>query len=333
MRRLLALLALILLPAAALAECQGQDLIAALPAQARADLRAAADSYPFARGNLWQARKGSQVIHLVGTYHFDDPRHDATLGVLAPLLAEATALLVEAGPEEEAALKARMASDPSAMLITTGPTLPEALAPADWSRLKEAMGARGIPGFVAAKFRPWYISMMLSIPPCAMAEAATSRGLDGQLIDLASARGVPVRALEPFDTVLGIFDTLTPQDQIDMITTALASEDRADDMAATLADGYFAGDSRLIWEFNRLVALEEPGASPEKVAADMAEMDRALMANRNRRWIPVIEAAAGQGPALVAFGALHLSGEAGVLNLLAQDGWHLTRLPLPGEVP
>ena len=316
-----------------MAECQGQNLIAAMPEAGRAGLRAAADGYPFARGNLWQAQKGDRVIHLLGTYHFDDPRHGATLDATLPLLDKATALLVEAGPAEEAALKARLASDPSAMVITSGPTLPETLPPEDWARLKAAMAARGIPGFVAAKFRPWYLSMMLSIPPCAMAEAATSRGLDGQLIDLAAARNLPVRALEPFDTVRAIFDTLTPQDQIDMITTALASEDRADDMAATLADGYFAGDSRLIWEFNRLVALEEPGATPETVAADLAEMEQVLMANRNRAWIAGIESAAGQGPVLVAFGALHLSGEAGVLNLLAQQGWQLTRLPLPGEVP
>jgi len=34
------------------------------------------------------------------------------------------------------------------------------------------------------------------------------------------------------------------------------------------------------------------------------------------------------GPVLAAFGALHLSGQDGVLDLLARDGWVLERLPL-----
>jgi uncharacterized protein len=52
-----------------------------------------------------------------------------------------------------------------------------------------------------------------------------------------------------------------------------------------------------------------------------------MMTDRNRAWIPVIEAAAKQGPILVAFGALHLSGKTGVLRLLEQDGYSITRQP------
>ena len=61
----------------------------------------------------------------------------------------------------------------------------------------------------------------------------------------------------------------------------------------------------------------------------MAKLEEALMISRNRAWIPVIEEAAAQGPVVAAFGALHLSGEDGVLNLLAKDGWTVTPLALP----
>jgi uncharacterized protein YbaP (TraB family) len=43
----------------------------------------------------------------------------------------------------------------------------------------------------------------------------------------------------------------------------------------------------------------------------------------------VIEEAASAGPLVVAFGALHLSGEDGVLNLLAKSGWTIEPLALP----
>ena len=52
------------------------------------------------------------------------------------------------------------------------------------------------------------------------------------------------------------------------------------------------------------------------------------MITRNQAWIKVIEDVAAKGPALVAFGALHLSGDQGVLQLLEQRGFTLRRLPL-----
>lgn len=314
---------------AGFAQCQGENLIAKMSPEAQAALRAEAAKSPYAVGNYWQATRGDAVINLIGTYHFDDPRHAATLASLAPALASAQALLVEAGPKEEESLKARIADDPALIVNTDGPTLPEIMAEADWKRLSAATAARGVPGFMAAKFRPWYVSMLLSMPACNLTASATPNGLDAQLITAAKAEGVPVQALEPYDTVFDIFDAMTQAEQLDMITSALALEDKSADLAITLADSYFAQESRLIWEFNRQQALAMPSYTPERVQQEFATMEQSMIITRNRAWIPVIETAAAQGPVLVAFGALHLSGEDGVLNLLAKDGYSITRLPLP----
>lgn len=330
MRRLLALAALCLAPLPGLAECVGNDLVAALPSAEREALRARADAVPFARGNLWRASRDGEEVVLVGTYHLDDPRHGATMALLAPELDKAATLLVEAGPEEEAALKHRLAKEPEMMIQTSGPTLPETLPPEQWQALSEALQARGIPAFMGAKLKPWYLTMMLSVPVCAL-EAATqgSRGLDGMLIEAATARGLPVRALEPYDTVLRLFGDMPRDEQIEMVTSTLAMEAQSEDMGATLAAGYFAGESRLIWEFMQVQNLQLPGQTPEKVAKEFAQMDEAMIASRNRGWVPLIEAEAARGPVLVAFGALHLSGEQGVLNLLAQRGFTIRPLDAP----
>ena len=326
---ILSIAAMLCLTHAATAQCTGRNLIAALPAPEQTALRATADTQPFANGNYWLATRGDEVIHLIGTYHFDDPRHDATLATLAPILKSAQTLLVEAGPVEEAALKARLGREPGLMVNTDGPTLPELLPADDWQRLTRALADRGIPAFMAAKFRPWYISMMLSIPACDMASAATAKGLDGRLTDAATAQGLTIQALEPYDTVFDIFTVLPQADQLAMITQALALEDQSADMAATLADAYFAQESRLIWEFMRAQTLKLPEYTAERVDAEFATMEQALMIARNRSWIPVIESAAARGPALVAFGALHLSGDQGVLRLLKAQGYSVQRLPLP----
>lgn len=329
LRRLALAAIILLLPVDALrAECVGANLIAALPAKTRAALVAKASAEPFAHGNFWRATRGDQVLHLIGTYHADDPRHDATVTAITPLIRDATTLLVEAGPDEEKALMDRMGREPGLMLITDGPTLPEMLPKDEWDDLAAAMTERGIPAFMAAKFRPWYISVVLSLPSCGMADMA-GRGLDGMVVDIAKAADVPVRALEPYDTVFGIFGDLSMQDQLSMIRATMATEDRSEDLAITLADTYFAQDSRLIWEFMRYQALQMPDQKPDVVEAEFARMEDAMMVKRNRAWIPVIENAAAKGPVFAAFGSLHLSGKDGVLNLLQEAGFTLERVDLP----
>ena len=308
------------------AECLGQNLIATLPEAERTALYAQSHAVPFAQGNLWRATKAGQVITLVGTYHMDDPRHDATMQRLDPVLQAATAVLVEAGPEEMAALKARFAAEPALMVVTDGPTLPEDLPTEVWQRLSAAMQARGVPGFMAAKMQPWYLAMLLSIPPCALEAMGEDRGLDARVIEAARARGLPLRALEPYDTIFGIFGSLTRAEQLSMITATLALEDQSEDMSVTMADAYFAEEARLIWEFSRAQALTLEGYTPERVAQEFAVMEEAMMVRRNRAWIARLTGATADGPVLAAFGALHLSGPEGVLELLRAEGFTLERL-------
>jgi uncharacterized protein YbaP (TraB family) len=306
------------------AACTGTNLIEALPLAERAALYDAARSVPFARGNFWNLQRGDQRVIVIGTYHFDDPRHAATMEWLDPVIAAADTVLVEAGPEEQAALAARMAADP-AVLLSEGPTLPERLPEAEWQALAQALRDRGIPPLVAARFRLWYVSAILSVPACAEASAATAAGLDGAVIASAQAHGVPVAGLEPYDTVFSAFETMPEAEQLAFVRTALASEPRSADNAVTLADSYFAGESRLIFEFARLQAAALPGFTPELLDAAFARMEDSVINARNRAWIPVITAAAAEhGVVVAAFGALHLPGESGVLALLEQQGFTVT---------
>ncbi len=313
-----------LMAALASAQCVGQNLISALPQAQRDALYSAAHAAPYATGNLWQATRGQETLVLTGTFHLDDPRHDAYLATLLPLLEDSRTLLVEAGPEQEKALQQKLATDPAAMLAMEGSGLKEALTSEEWEALTAALLQRAIPSSLAEKLRPWFVSMMLSIPPCALQLAATGGGLDKRLMAAATEKGIPIQALEPFDTALGLFDGLTLDEQLTMIRNALLVEERADDFLATTSDAFFAGESRLIWEFSRMLANDLPGSTTSQTDADFEKAEEAMMAGRNREWIAKIEAALQDGPAFAAFGALHLSGEEGVLALLEARGFTIT---------
>ena len=223
----------------------------------------------------------------------------------------------------------RQGKNPDLLFLTDGPTLPELLDEADWQALSAAMSARDFPSFMAAKMRPWFISALLAIPPCAKA-ALQKRpdGLDTRVIALAQKSSVPVRALEPFDAVFDIFDALSLEQQLEMIRTTLSLDGSAEDQNATMADIYFDQDARAIWEMGKLMSYDLPGHSRDEVDAEFAAMEEVLVYRRNRAWIPVMLNAVDQGPVFAAFGALHLSGKDGVLALLEREGFTLERLHL-----
>ena len=108
----------------------------------------------------------------------------------------------------------------------------------------------------------------------------------------------------------------------------MAIEGMSEDYFTTLVDSYFAGESRQAWELMRHVSYDMPGYSREQIDADFARMEELVSSSRNRTWIPVLTNAAAEGPVFAAFGALHLSGEDGVLNLLKKEGFTLEELKL-----
>ena len=326
------------LPAAA-QDCVGQNLFERMTPERRAELDAAAEGVPYRHGLFWRAEKGDRRVTLLGTYHFADPRHDLTMRHFGPEIDAAALLLVEAGPEEEARLAEAMTSDPSLLVDPEGPTLPERLPEAEWKSLAAALEARGLPAVIASRLRPWYVAVMLGVSPCMMRvieEKGDPGGLDHLLVGRAEAAGVPVRALEPWDTVFTLFEGMTPKEEEDMIRAAMPAAQYADDYAVTLADTYFAGDSWKIWEFGRFDAYDHSGLTRAEIDGQMRLAQEKLMDQRNESWIEPIEQAAaeaaGQGKAVVVgFGALHLPGEHGVLRLLENRGWTISPITVEGK--
>ena len=325
LRRALALCLALAGPARA--ECTGANMIDALGPNQRAELAAAVAAQPYNSGNLWRAERSGSRIDLVGTLHLYDPRMDPMMDRIGPLIDAADLVLVEAGREEIAALQKAAATRPDLLYRPNGPTLPEQLTKAEWKALSDELWARGMPPFLAAKFQPWYVSMLLSVPACAASQMAEgTRGLDELVMQRAEASGVPIRALEPYDTVFHAFETLEDIDQIELLRTALTLAQDANDQFATLLDSYFSGQHRQIWEFTRMQARAIPGTDPVKGAADFARMEQALLTGRTVPWMDVLLPAAKGRHVVVAVGAAHLSGEQGLLYLLAQNGWTLTPL-------
>ena len=297
----------------------GATDVAAMTPAARAALIGTA---PYPEGNFWRATRGATTIVVAGTYHLNDPRFGPVTAQLQPYLDQADTLLLEAGPDEEKQLKDDVAAHPERIVNATGPTLPEALSASEWAALSDALRLRGMPPFVASKFQPWYVAMLLDLPPCPLAASAAD-GLDARLTVMAQARHIPIVALEPWDTTFHLFTGMGFDTQLGMLRMSLAGEASAADLNTTLTNAYFAGQHRLIWEFGRQNALSAPGANP----AAFDQLERTLLTDRTQSWMPGLLAVADGHSVVVAVGAAHLGGSDGLLNLLHLAGFALHRLP------
>lgn len=309
------------------AACSGQDLRPTLTSEEQAAMAEGIAARPYPVGNHWRATRGEEVLHLVGTVHLDDPGLAGPVSRLAPLIEDAAIVLLEMTAAEKTEMQKAMGTSPD-LLLLPDTTLPELLAEDDWQRLSDALRARGMPPFMAARFRPWYVSMLLSLPPCLAQGLTAEAGLDARIEQMAVFAGVPVQALEAFDTGFRAFDEVPMAAQVDMLRASLTAPSDNEDMFATVLASYLDEAHAESWLLAQVLA---PRFTTFDEAAE--EIFETLGANlldaRNRAWIPVILRALEDtdGTVVAAFGAGHLSGEAGVLALLATEGFVLERQP------
>ena len=322
-----ALFAALSLPAAA--ACTGDSYYDLLNDAQRTELAASVATMPYSKGLTWKAKKGADTLTIVGTMHIYDPRLEDLRRKIGPVLESADLLMLEATPEEEAKLQALITQEPERLFIVDGPTLPDQLDEETWQLISAAATQRGIPGFMAAKMQPWYLSLILAVPPCAMSDmTAGVRGLDHMLTQDAQDAGIALQAVEPYTTLFDLFKEQNFDEQIDMLRVNLLSPDLQQQMLVAMLDLYFAQEVGKLWDMSRIAIADMPGVNPAQGEAMFAEMQNALLDRRNQNWIPVIaQATIDNDDIVVAVGAAHLIGDQGILQLLENQGWTITQIP------
>ncbi len=314
---------LLIVPGLALAQsCGTRDLIAELGPDDRDALDGLVAPYAYAEGNLFTATKSENTVTVIGTLHLPDPRHADTIAQIRPSLENADLLILEASSEAQAEIQRMTATDPEIFFLTEGPTLIDLLSEDEWARLTEILSPYGIPGFMAAKFKPWFLGMTLSVPPCAMADIQRGgKGLDLLLENIAKNNAVPIAELDDLDQLMDLLAGDPLEKQIDGLRMMLSMKMENDAELTTMVERYFQGKAREVVEYSRLT-LENKNI-PEEL---FDELMQGILEDRNIAWEPkIVELVEGKD-AVLAVGAAHLSGETGVLRALERAGYEIERL-------
>ncbi|MEM7544268.1 MAG: TraB/GumN family protein [Pseudomonadota bacterium] len=330
MKHLIAFFLLIFSANYAAALCQGRDLTDTIRASdpdafARAEARAAAT--PYAEGLLWEITKdGLPASYLFGTYHLgtvsDTPR---TLQA-RDLAVAARTMFIEIAPEEEAAMQGAFATEPQLFMNTEAMPLSTWLSPELLQIAEARLPGVGLNETIAGVLKPWMLSLLLALPPCVLQERAAGRqSMDQELASAAADAGVSVAGLETWRAQIGIFAEASVEDQRDGVRLQLASTLDPADLQATMQRYYQREKIMLIWELSLMEARRM--ITDRDVDAIAAEWWDLIVVERNRNMAATALPELQQGGVFMAVGALHLPGEAGLIELMRGEGFTVTRLP------
>ncbi|WP_170607277.1 TraB/GumN family protein [Ruegeria arenilitoris] len=324
--RVLILLTCLLLPISAYGACEGRDLRLEMSSEERAELDKALSSIVFPEGNHWIARKDNTVLHLIGTLHTNDERMGDVVERLTPTLSKADAFYFEITQEEMDAFERDLAQDFSPVMITSGPTLIDLMAEEEWAALSANLAERGIPRWMAAKMRPWFLSMMLGIPPCLMETPDFDRGMDARLTEIAKEHAIPRHSLESVEELIAMFDSHSLEEQVQSLVRLAGALQSGDDQLMTMANAYLEEKHAEIIQLAKIQGQRASGLTPQEFEAEWEGFEDQLLVQRNNNWLQKILPLKDQ-TVVIAVGAGHLADTHGLLRQLELAGYKLERAP------
>ena len=310
----------------ALAKCVGQDLMVELRSTDPAghdEILARAREFANSEGRFWKIeRDGTRPSYLFGTFHTEDAL-DYVPPEIWPALEGSDVVVFELDSNQVSAMETRMMSDPTFMFDPSATPLSQRVPPDVLKEIRAALTERGVPGPLGEQMRPWMLFSLLSFPVCHIqAQMQGAEPLDRHLSDRALELGIREIGLETYEEALAVFKRTPIEEMMSLMTAQSLQFDREEDLFATNLGFYARGNVGAVLEFGLYMAEKEmPGVDIRDVQERF--LDELLVA-RNIAWMPALLREIRRGNAFVGVGALHLAGDAGLIELLRAEGYTVT---------
>lgn len=216
---------------------------------------------------------------------------------------------------QQLALEINMA-DPSMMMtmmqnmyMAEGKTLADFTSDEELNQLKNYLDGK-VPGVNFAmmkRMKPFFLSSMAMT---SLLTCSSPQGYDMYFLEQAKSKDYPIIGLEKLQDQLDMIDKVPYKDQVkDLLTMTSKSEKENSAEFDEMLRLYEAKDLNGLMNY----------MTKEESSMTLYEDD--FLGNRNKNWIPVITKNANTKSTFFAFGAAHLAGDKGVVNLLRQQGY------------
>ncbi len=261
---------------------------------------------------LWKVESDGGVAYLLGSIHFltEDayPLDEAIEEVFDRVdgLAFETDLdTLEAPATQMKMMKKGMYGE--------GESLQTNVSAETYEALRKRMESYGQSMLLFDRFRPWFLTAMLSALELQKQGFQPEHGIDMYFHARAKEAGKETVGLEGVDFQIDLFAAIPEERQEALLQYTLCELDLTSAYLDVIVDSWRKGDvATLDTTFVRMLVSEEAWT-------DLADR---LVFDRNRDWVPKIEnLVRSEKEYLVVVGTLHLVGEGSVVDLLRRKGY------------
>lgn len=256
---------------------------------------------------LWVVRDADSTLYLFGTIHFLKPDAEwRTAQVQSAFEASDRLVLEVANPEDQAAVV------PLIQQFGLSPDRPlsSLLEPDDLQRLTTVATAMGRDAAQMDVMRPWLAGVLLSSAKLSHAGYDPGSGVDVILRAEARAAGKQILGLETPTDQVRMLSGFPEAGQVAFLNNTIRDFDAAPVELDRLAEAWAGGDTD---------AIDAVTLQPMRDQSE--QLYQTLIVERNQRWAREIQGLLeGAGTTFVAVGALHLSGQDGVPEILKANG-------------
>ena len=272
-------------------------------------------SEAFAKACVWRVTDGAHTLYLAGSVH-------ALRGADYPLPAEydqafqaSSVLAFETDMTQMGKTHGFLLA--KAAILPKGSTLRDHLDPRVYAYiLKVAANAHSStdPAKKLEHLRPWAVAWLLQSPG-GITGLSGGEGIESYLIHKAAQAHKPTVGLVPLDEHIAVFGGMNDADsQTYLLLRFIQLDQESKEFQQVVAN----------WKHGDIDAINR---ATQEDYRDAPSLQRRLITDRNRRWIPEIAKWLGSGQTyMVVAGAAHMAGPDGVPALLRAQGFQVEQL-------
>ena len=266
-----------------------------------------------AESSVWKVSKGEQSLYIGGTCHVLRAADYPLPAEFDLAYAAADTLVFEIDPAaaQEPAFAMQLLAKAS---YTDGRSLKSVLSEEAYQALAAQGAKSGLPIEVLNGIKPGMVMMMLMMQELTKA-GVSQEGVDMHYHALGLKDNKPVKSLETPDFQIELITTLGEGMENELVLYGLKDLSHMKELFQELIAAWRAGN---------LAQIESLFLSDMR---DYPELYAKMLADRNQRWIPQIEAYL-KSPEIefVLVGVAHAAGDDGILHLLEAQGYTIDQV-------
>lgn len=255
---------------------------------------------------LWEISGNgiSGPSYLYGTVHMICPE-DFTIGEqLKEKFGAAQKIFLEVDMDDPA-MNMKMMQ----LSMLQGKKLSDMFSDSDYNKLNVFFrDTMGMPLALMNAMKPFVLFSLLTLKsiPCAQPQS-----YEMTFVKMAKEQHKEVKGLETIEEQMKIFDDLPDSVQVQMVMRYINEFDEQKKEFTKMIHAYQQQNAEALYRY----IMSSP---------DISGSEEALLFDRNRKWVPVMEQVMQKEKIFFAVGAGHLGGPYGLINLLREKGYTVT---------